>query len=69
MDELIRKLSDKFGLTQEQSYEAFKIVLNFLKDKMPDPAGSQINEILMVGESNDNPANAIKDLGRKFTTK
>ncbi len=69
MDELLRKLSDKFGLTQEQSYEAFRIVLGFLKDKLPDPAGSQINEILMVGDGHDNPANAIKDLGSKFTTK
>ena len=69
MSELLRQLSDKFGLTQEQSFEAFKIVLSFLKEKIPDPAASQINEILMIADGHDNPANALEDLGSKFTTK
>ena len=69
MSELLRQLSDKFGITQEQSFEAFKIVLSFLKEKLPEPASTQINEILMTADGEENPANAIKNLGSKFTTK
>lgn len=69
MEDLLNKLSDKFGLSKEQSYEAFRMILEFIKDKLPDPAGSQINEILISLDSKDTPGNAIKDLGSKFTTK
>ena len=69
MNELLNKLSEKFGLTEEQSYEAFKMVLEFLKDNLPDPAGSQINKILILQDSKETPGNAIKDLGSKFTTR
>ncbi len=69
MNDLLKKLSEKFGLTEQQSYEAFKIVLSFLKDKLPDPAGTQLNELLMTMDSEETPGNAIKDLGSKFTTK
>jgi hypothetical protein len=69
MDDLLVKLSEKFGLSDEQSYQAFKMILEFLKDKLPDPAGSQINEILISRDGADTPGNTMKDLGSKFTTK
>ncbi len=69
MNELLKKLSEKYGLSEQQSYEAFKMVLSFLKDELPDPAGTQLNELLITMESKDTPGNAIKDLGSKFTTK
>lgn len=69
MNELLNKLSEKFGLSEEQSYEAFKMILGFIKEKLPDPAGSQINEILITLDGEDNPGNTLKDLGSKFTTK
>ncbi len=69
MNELLKKLSEKFGLTEVQSFEAFKMVLAFLKNKLPDPAGSQLNDILISMDSEETPGNALKDLGSKFTTK
>ncbi len=69
MNDLLKKLSEKFGLTEEQSYEAFKIVLSFLKDKLPEPAGSQVNNLLTTMDGKENPGSALKDLGSKFTTK
>jgi hypothetical protein len=69
MDELLNKLSEKYGLSGEQSYEIFRMILDFLKEKMPDPAGSQINEIIIALDGEENPINALKDLGSKFTTK
>ncbi len=69
MKDLLKKLSEKFGLTEVESFEAFKMVLAFLRDKLPDPAGTQINDILISMDSEETPGNALKDLGSKFTTK
>ncbi len=69
MNELLKKLSEKFGLSEQQSHEAFKMVVSFLKDKLPDQAGTQLNELLMRMDSKETPGNAINDLGSKFTTK
>jgi hypothetical protein len=69
MNDLLKKLSERFGLTEVQSFEAFKMVLAFLQDKLPEPAGTQINDILITMDSKETPGNALKDLGSKFTTK
>ncbi len=69
MNELIKNLSNKFGLTEPQAYEAAKMVIVYLKDKLPDPAASQLNNLLISAEGKDTPGNAINDLGSKFTTK
>ena len=69
MNDLIKRISAKFGLTDEKSYAVVKMVLDFLKDKLPEPAAAEINKILIAEEGKDNPGNAIKDLGSKFTTK
>ncbi|HSD63396.1 MAG TPA: hypothetical protein VLB50_06340 [Ignavibacteriaceae bacterium] len=69
MNDLIKSLSQKFHLSEEQSSQAVKIVLNFLKDKLPDPASSQLDKLIMSLDVKETPGNAINDLGSKFTTK
>ncbi len=69
MNELIKNLSNKFDITEAQAYEATKIVIIYLKDKLTDPAASQLNNLLISTEGKNTPGNAIKDLGSKFTTK
>lgn len=36
MEELIRKVSDKVGITAEQAKEAVETVMDFVKEKFPD---------------------------------
>lgn len=69
MNELIKNLSDKLGLSESQAFEAAKIVIIYLKDKLPDPAAAQLNNLLISTDGKENPGNAIKDLGSKFTIK
>ncbi len=69
MNEIIKKLSEKFGLSEQQSREAVNMVLSFVKDKLPAPVAAQIDSLMTKSDSKDNPGNAIKDLGSKFTTK
>lgn len=55
MDELLKKLSKLYRLCEEQSYEVFRVILEFIIEKKPDPAGSQINEIFISHDGEENP--------------
>jgi hypothetical protein len=46
MDELIKTVSQKTGLPQEQAKMAADVVLAFLKEKLPAPIASQIDGVL-----------------------
>ena len=69
MNDLIKKISEKFALNENQSSQAVKMVLEYLKDNLPETAGAQINEILISWEGEQNPGNGLNDLGPRFTTK
>jgi hypothetical protein len=46
MDELIKMVTDKVGISEAQAKQAVDVVLGFLKDKLPGPVGSQIDAVL-----------------------
>jgi len=46
MDELIKLVSQKTGISTEQAKAAVETVVKFLKDKLPGPVGSQIEGVL-----------------------
>lgn len=46
MDELIKLVSQKTGISAEQAKTAVETVLKFLKDKLPAPVASQIEGLL-----------------------
>lgn len=49
MDELIKQVTAKAGISEDQARKAINTVTGFLKDKLPAPVGSQIDN-LMSGE-------------------
>jgi hypothetical protein len=49
MDELVRKLSEKTGLTPEKSQEVVTFVVNQLKEKLPAPFASGLDNLLAGG--------------------
>lgn len=49
MDELIKQITTKTGISEDQARTAIHTVTGFLKDKLPAPIGSQIDN-LMSGE-------------------
>lgn len=51
MDELVKLVSEKTGLSEEMSKVAVETVLNYLKDKLPGPIAGQIDNVLGGGES------------------
>ncbi len=46
MDELIKLVAQKVGITEEQAKQAVAQVLAFLKEKLPAPVASQIDGVL-----------------------
>jgi hypothetical protein len=50
MDKLVNLVSEKTGLSEEMSRQAVEVVINHLKDKLPEPIAGQIDGFL-GGES------------------
>jgi len=46
MEELIKFVTDKTGLSADQAKSAVEAVSSFLKDKMPGGLGEQVNNFL-----------------------
>lgn len=59
MDELVKLVSKKTGISEEQAKTAVNTVLNFLKQKLPPQIAGQIDAVLKGGS----PADLAKGLG------
>ncbi len=59
MDELIKLVSSKIGVSEAQAKQAVDLVVGFLKKKLPAPIASQIDGVL----AGSGPAQAAKALG------
>ena len=46
MDELVKLVSEKTGLSEDISQKAVDVVLNYIKDKLPAPIAGQIDGLL-----------------------
>jgi hypothetical protein len=46
MDELIKLVASKTGISEAQAKEAVETVIGFLKDKLPAPVAGQVEAVL-----------------------
>jgi uncharacterized protein (DUF2267 family) len=46
MDELVQLVSQKTGLSEEMSRQAVEVVLEYLKEKLPEPIAGQLDNVL-----------------------
>ena len=53
MDEVVKLVSEKTGLSEEMSRQAVEVVLNYLKGKLPEPIAGQLDNILEGGDLGD----------------
>ncbi len=63
MDELIKLVSEKTGLSQEISKTAVETVINFLTKKLPDPIASQIDNVLSGAGAVEGLGDLVEGLG------
>jgi hypothetical protein len=69
MDELIKLVSEKTGLSQEMAKIAVETVLGFLKDKLPAPIAGQIDSVLGGAGMAKDVGGLAKGLGGVFGKK
>jgi uncharacterized protein (DUF2267 family) len=51
MDDLIKTVAEKAGITAEQAKQAVESVSAFIKDKLPGPVGEQVTNLLSGGQA------------------
>jgi len=61
MDELIKTVSQKTGLSEEMARKAVEAVIGFLKKKLPAPIFAQVEGFLGQGETGVD--DVVKGLG------
>jgi hypothetical protein len=69
MDELIKLVSQKTGLSKDMAKVAVDTVLGYLKDKLPDPIAAQIDGVLGGGGDISDLGNVAQGLGGLFGEK
>jgi len=62
MDELVKQIAEKTGLSEEMARKVVDVVLDYLKKKLPDSLAQQV-EGLLKGESPDMGDMLKKGLG------
>jgi hypothetical protein len=63
MEELIKLVSQKTGISESQAKIAVEIVVGFLKDKLPAPIAGQIEGIVSGAGAAPNLGDLTKGLG------
>ena len=63
MDELIKLIQDKVGISESQARSAAETVLGFVKERLPAPLAGQIDSIVGGGTGAANPLGGLGDLG------
>lgn len=61
MDELKQRLMEKIGLDEEKSQNTIEIVVNFIKEQLPENLQGMVDG-LISGKGGDNPLDAVKGL-------
>ena len=62
MNELVKLVVDKTGISESQAEKAVATVLDFLKQKLPAPVAGQIDGLLKGGQATD-AGDLVKGLG------
>ncbi len=50
-NELVNMVADRIGISQEKASTAVDTVLGYVKDKLPQPIASQVDNVINKGES------------------
>ena len=65
MNELLEQLKSKVGLDDGQAGGAIQTVIEFIKDKLPEPIAGQVENMLGGGDGEDGEGGGIGDLADK----
>lgn len=67
MDELIKRITEKTGISEEQARSAITTVSGFLKERLPEPIAGQVDNVLSgAGGVTDTLSGAAAKVGNLF---
>ena len=66
MDEIVELVVKKTGISENQAEVAVKTVVDFLKDKLPEPLAGQVDGFLAGDVAQDSMDDIVKGLGGLF---
>jgi len=67
MEELIKRIQEKTGISEEQARSAVNTVSGFLKEKLPSPIAGQVDNVLSgAGGISDKLGDAASKIGGMF---
>jgi len=67
MDELIKRITEKTGISEDQARSAVTTVSSFLKEKLPSPIAGQVDNVLSgAGGITDKLGDAAATVGGLF---
>ncbi len=66
MEELVNLVVEKTGMSEEQAKQAIDTVLDYVKEKLPEPLAGQLDNLLEGGVDMDGAGNLLKGLGGLF---
>ena len=66
MDELIKRITEKTGISEDQARSAVNTVAGFLKDKLPAPIAGQVDNVLSGAGVTDKLGDAASKVGSMF---
>ena len=69
MDELIKQVTQRTGINNDQAQTAVQTVIGFLKGRLPGPIGSQLDSVLggqSAGGMGGQPQQSMDSLGGMF---
>jgi hypothetical protein len=66
MDELVKLVSTKTGISEELAKTAVEVVLDYLKDRLPASVAGQIDGVISGGGGAGDIADVTKQIGGLF---
>jgi len=63
MDEVIKLVAEKAGISKSQAKKAVETVMEYLKDNLPAPLDDQVEKVLKGGTSDYSTEDVSKFLG------
>ena len=67
MEELVKRITEKTGISEDQARSAINTVTGFLKEKLPAPLAGQIDNVLSgAGGISDKLGDAAASVGGLF---
>lgn len=66
MNELVKRVTEKTGLSEEMATQVITVVLDYVKDKLPAPIAAQLDNFLEGGGDLGDLGGLAKGLGGMF---